>query len=802
LGIDAGWSYPVATNCPLCGGGGKLEIRSPTQAHCRECHFIGDLVELLAIKRSESLEAVFDELRESALVDCDERFRRRYLTEKAQRAKLIELLRIKSGHLRQGVSGAIRAIVDVFPFRVPFKTLQRLTPHIIPLRADDFEDMGVTLPKSASSCLKWWKQYTALAIPCWDGVDLIGFWLLTTKGYNYLRVNDYKHGCGGNGFALVPSFSDDFCVVVEDPKTALLMTLWSMIAVNRPVGFVCPHGMRDNAETYRCGKTVFWSPSGQLNHYIRALSTPGALTLDHTLTPCDPEKDLPKKGNWGQFAYQLNGALHAHQALALYLTDLNVADARPVLSNRPIDIGDQAKIKAAVTGADSKHIEDIFGESLREESVMWDGTMITDAPEGWRVTGKVGRSKLITEAKLHLDQVRPQGDEGEAQVLGTILYRSPDGERVSFNFKENLSRIMANPGRWMQEKVITRSGRIPYVDPGWSKRLFAIAQAFHVPTPVMGDQVYGWSDGKLRMPCFTVDQNNLYANRSLVEGPSTQMPEPLSEGEWESFKSISFCRVVLALLGNLVRTSRDRQGVGIMLTNEPHTVVRLSQALGVEIVNNPSTYDLEEHASDPLPLFTEWTDIRLGQVLRASDGYKNMVLSVDKHTAKLSRLRPDWLHLRVGEQIDYGALRTIFLFLPRLLRSPDLNVDSDMFYRDLADTLATDVGEKCRRHRMNAAAIDLDTHNTYRGGTAATRILEAIFYCVERGEISPTVRDDGIVVVSKNQTLQALLNPIIPTPSIDEISGRLEDARFLVGEDSVQWNIDRTAWDLNVSLVG
>lgn len=382
-----------------------------------------------------------------------------------------------------------------------------------------------------------------------------------------------------------------------------------------------------------------------------------------------------------------------------------------------------------------------------------------------------------------------------------ISYRSPDGERHNFAFKELLSVLRKDEGAWLQRKVLSKTGFHPYVERRWSKKLFEISQQFHVPTPVMADQVYGWDNYKLRMPNFIVDAKGLYAKRSTIAGPGTSFPSPLSPAEWDAFKSIGFCRVVLAFMGNLVRTANDRNGIGIMLTNEPHVVTRLSQAFASKIKVCPTPAEIDERNADPLPTFTEWSDHALASIFDQMDGYKNIVFSVDSHTSHLSRLQPDWLHLRVGEAIDYGALRVIFQLLPTLLALRSLSIDGDTFYRDIADILTPAVSKECHRHYLSGAAVDLDTHNTYRGSTAATRILELIFYGVERGQIKPRYRDD-VVVVNKKQFRAAICSNIIPVPPYSELTARLQDGRFLFKDTEKYWHFDRMVWDLNASFAG
>jgi len=764
------------------------------QVHCHECHFIGDLIELLAVDRDRSVEETLDDLRELSLVDYEGASRRAYLANSERRQKLMDCLEEWADRLRRNVAGSVKAVLDGANINVPNPDIRALLPHVCVLRKDDFEEAGIELPDTAKSTLSWWKRYVAVGIPCWDGIELVGFWLLTVKGCRYLPVS--HEPAIGTGFALLSSFTSEFSVVVDDPVVALRMVFWSQTCNRIPTAFLCTHGFRDNLETCNSGSTVFWSPAGNLQHYLRALNTPGARIVAHTVFRGDMTREVPLRGSWGQFRREIINALPAHQSVAYRLLDTKVDEARPELSRRSIDPNDRAKVLSHVSGDDARHLERIFSSSIRDETISWNGVAITDTEDGWVVRGKI-----ISAAKLYLEQVRPQEGSGDATVTGTITYRSPRGDRHSFPFKDWLSHIKKNPGTWLQQKVLLEAGYHPHVENVWAKKLFEVAQQFHVPTPIMADQMYGWNDGKLRMPNFTVDKNNLYATKSLVEGPGIPLPAPLDQMEWSSFRNTSFCRVLLTLLGNLVRTRHDRRGIGVMLTNEPHMVNRLAQAFGARIWVNPTIEDLDDHYNDPMPLFTEWSNHQLAEVFNKTDGYKNVILSVDKRTARLSRLQPDWLQLSIGEAIDYGALRSIFLLLPAVLRARSLDVGSESFYRDLADVTLPEVSDHCPRPRLTSAAVDLDTHNTYKSSTAATRILELVFYGIEQGDVFPEYGDEA-VFVKKSELRQSLASPIIAMPSFMELSSRLRDSRFLINETDSHWAVARMAWDLNASLAG
>jgi hypothetical protein len=402
--------------------------------------------------------------------------------------------------------------------------------------------------------------------------------------------------------------------------------------------------------------------------------------------------------------------------------------------------------------------------------------------------------------KLVIEQVRPNSRTGDATVVGHLVHR-----RRSYKFREQFSTIRRNPGIWIQQLIVMKAGCIPYIAKTWSTRLVEIAQQFHVPTPIMEDQQYGWSDGTLRLPHFAVDDTNVYATQSNVEGPRLILPAPLAQSEWQAYRGKAFCRVVLAFLGNLIRTKNSHSAIGLMLTNRPHIVGRLASAFMCDVLVNPTMELIENNSHAPLPLFTEWGEFKLRNVFESA-GHKNIVFSTDSHTAALSRINPDWLHLQLGSHIDYMSLRSIFLILPALLRAQSIKIDSDTFYRNISDVIGPEVGPHCERHRLSDAALELDHHSSYRSNTAASRVMELIFYGMERGDIEPNIQDDR-VFVSTEQFLAATASPIVPIPALARLTASLRDARFLVGDNTKhgfrgehRWAITRSAWDMNMSL--
>ena len=801
MGMEVGCVYPTVTDCPLCGKSGKLEVRTTNHIYCHMCHFSGDMLSLLAHKRGEPVSATLEDLAARGLISSDSGSQlsfSNYLKDYNRQALLKAVLRDNSYKMRMGTGGALSAILGILGIRYPEQVLLRLIPHICVLRKSDFVDNKIPLPKSAKETLGWWGRYTALAIPSWCGADIAGFWLVTIKGSAYLPLSD-EHQYS-NAFGCLPSVTDDVVFVVDDIIAALRCTIWSVLESSKPVGFIVPYGASDNAETYQCGRVVFWSPTNNGRWYLRAMKTPAALTLDskEIVMPSDSFA-FPCNGNFNQFRLRAINSTPAHQAAVYYLLSLKNDEAGGMITGSGVDPVDKAKMMSYVHGDDASHIAELFEKTIENQAITWNGAIITDSPTGW-----LSKSKLISSVKMVIEQIRPMTDCNDAVIVGHLVY-----DRKSFRFSEKFSDIQRNTADWMQQHIVKHAGVIPYVDRSWSGKLIEIAQQFHVPTPVLSDKRYGWNESGsvLLLPYFAVDQNGVHPTSSSVDGPRIVLPAQLSKAEWQAFNNRGFCRIVLAMMGNMVRTNRGNPAVGLMFTNEPHVVSRLASAFGSEVIVNPTLDIVESSALLPLPLFTEWKEFKL-KSLFIDRGYKNVVFSTDSHSAKLSLINPDWLQVKTGGATDYSALRVIFHLLPRVLRSQTLDINSDTFYRDLAQIISLDVAEQTFTSILSSIAIELDHHSSYRASTAASRILELIYYSANRGDLIPRIEDEW-VAVSKQQFLTSMANPLIPIPTLNELTDRLSESRFLVRNPkgksdervATHWFIDRGVWDMSISLI-
>lgn len=804
MGIGEVSRYPVTVDCPLCSGVSKLELRTPDHVQCRSCHFSGDLVSLYAKKTGVEIADAVGTLQQLGALDLRGAESGPYVDDAKRQDAIKGLIAKRLAWIaKEGFGFAIPSILDRLNCRQYIHGLPALLPHVIPLRREDLIGpvfaSSEAVPKECKQTWVWWSNYSALTVPVYHGTDIIGLHVMTSKETRYLPfVGGSKRIHVGAAFGLLPSYLDPAVLVVDDVHVALRYMLWSLADHGRVVPFVAPQGIRDTVEFYQGGRTVFWSPRGDPKHYLRAIETPRAQTLDHTYAgKFDVDRDLPFRGSFGQLIAAAQESVPAHQAAAVQLCRMPEPEARTVLATVRLDAADRAKVLAYVGGDDARHVASLFENAVHDETITWGGDIITDTQDGW-----ISRGRVISSAKFYIEKIRPQGNSGEAIAEGVILYRTPTGNRVSFKFVEQITAMRKDTGEWLQRRVISITGFTPFVDPPWSKKLIEIAQQFHAPVPILGTQYYGWNEDVLRMPNFTVDANGLQGAQALVEGPMLLLPAPLSDAEWDAFTSETFCRVFLAFLGNVIRTKQGRPGFAMLLANEPHVVFRLADAFAAQVVTNPRRDVLEEATLQPLPVFVEFSHKAANDFFLYHQNPANVVVNTDSKTALFAAFRSTWLKLDIQGAINYGALRAIFLALPEIMRAPAIQLDRDDFYRRIVHLLGFIQMFQVHRTELLAAAAHLDTKAMYSSSTLARRVMETIVSAHRAGELE-IHRTENYVRVSTLAFMAAVSSPMLPPPDIKAITLALVAARFITSGKHLkqEWEFPVSMWDIHMSMV-
>ncbi len=788
MGVDVSKTLPCVTNCPLCGAK-ELEIRHPWHVVCRKCYFIGDLVTLYSYFKKEELLSSIAYLKSRALLDLgkDEEKYVKIVRNQMLWRKLIK----EKAELLRDPPASFTGVLGKYNCRFSLMTPQALGPHIIPLFRKDIEEMPLELTLDGDQILRWWNNYIAVAIPCYDGVDLLGFWLVTQRGAKYLQVT--HRDAPANGFGLLPSIRDDVNFVMSDPLLALRLTLWSASNAGAPTGFVVPYGLRDTAETYRTRGTVFWDYDDETSWLIRATGTPAAHVVTTSQLPqsFDKEVNFPCGGSYQQFVdfIRLN-AKPAHQALALHLLKLPRSKAKADLIGITMESAEKAKCIAYVTGEDAKQLSLLLNSQVSTQTIDWSGTTVSETPNGWVCKGKV-----ISSAMFYLDTVRPiPGSGGNAVINGQIVY----GGR-SYDFEEQYNVIRGNTAKWLESFIVMKCGHLIYIDKAWKNRLLDVSQKFKQPAAIMEGQRYGWDGELLRLPYFIVDSKDVYASYDMVDGPKLMLPVPLSDAERDNFSNDSFCRMFLAVLGNMVLSYGDKPGHGFLMVNEGHILSRYSQVFGIDSLHNPSETKVGITQTEPLFVPVTYSNEYLKSIINRQV-IPNFLVNVDIKTARLAELFTDWSVLSIGSNIDFSAIRSVFFALQKVLVKP-LPKYSTTFYRDIARTVQTDY---CGNNSLMSAATDLDGIAQEKAHSLSSRLLSFIVKAAFDRSLSYKEISEGAVEgirVSIKDFYGLIGETVVAIPPKSEITGAFIKDKFLVSTDTEDtWTFGRSAWDFYSSI--
>jgi hypothetical protein len=743
------------------------------------------MIQLVSAKLKEPIETTIAMLRSRSLIDMHDAQQSYYMTQYNIQKVVKSLILEKAELVKKGVPGSVLAIMDKLRARFNERTFASLAPHAIVLSRHDFPD-DFPFPKFAKPILSWWGNYTAIAIAAWCNSDVQGLWLITNKGANYLPLQDEQ--TVGNGFGKVASVAHDRCFIVDDIGHALRLTLWSIVQNNKPYPFIVPFGAKDNCETYKAKEVIFWSPSDDIQWLARSVLTPAAKSFKSSfISNYNKEVDFPCKGNFKAFQDLVNQeASISYGTLARHILSLPADKAKSDLALIKLEPADKAKILSYVSGDDSKVLSNLLNDNSAAQTIAWNGATITETPDGWVCKGRV-----ISSVMFYIDEVHPIKETGDATLVGTVIHN-----KKSYPFRELLSNIKRNPGQWLERFIIAKSGLIPFVDKPWTHKLLEVSQQFKIPTPVLVSKQYGWNDKVLRMPMFSVDRNGIYPAHDNMDGPKIAYPAPLSTREYEAFRKDGFGRAALAFLGNLLRLKANKTPYGLLLTNEPHVIGRLANCFGTNILTSINTDLLELYKYAPLPAFLALPDDKVKEALQ---GAPHICTSVDTITAELAYLHGNWLHLRITDNIDFDALRAIFLLLPSLLKTT-LDVQSRTFFRDLAKAVQA-ADTNIAATGLNSAALDLDLELAKHGNSMATRIMELVSRLDKAGLVHIGESDLGITI-PKQAVQAAVAGAALNLPPLGTVEDSLVSAGFLTAKDGEIWTVSRQVWGFYGATAG
>lgn len=742
---------------------------------CSNCWFVGDLIQLFAVTKKYSLDGAITVLSSRGALDISDIEKSAYLLAHEQQTKLHELIMTQSRSLATQAYGSVQAMLATYNCRFQAADLIALTPHVIPLHREQLDACELDYPKTAKDVLKWWGMYMALAIPCYDTIRVVGFWLITPSGSNYLPLTE--SATTSTGMALASRCSDPLSFVVDDPIQALRLSIWSIVHSGRPMAFHVPYGSRSGVASYKSQSAVYWSPAQTMAWFFRALAEPNSKTLlaSGLAKGYNPKVDLPCDGSFSQFLkYVDTYAQPSHRALVSHLLSLTTEQARAALHGQAIEPSDKHKCLSYVNGDNAKRVSDLFEAHVQVHTITWNGSVITETEQGW-----VCKEKVISAAVLHMEEIRPIGTSGDAWITGTVTYN-----RVSYPFRERYSVIKKRPGAWVQQQIISQSGQIPYVERLWASKLVEIAQQFHTPKAVMTGAPYGWADDTLQLPNFAVEARGILPTKATVEGPTLLLPSPLTETEQAALRDPSLAKLYLLLLGGLIQSRRGQTPRGILAVDSHSLLPRLVDALGAEVVTGQSRSDIVRKGIRPVPPVTLDTD--LGDLFSDSSPVHVMAYA-SKATAELAMAFQSWVSVEFKGPVDLRVLRGIFLDLPDVLTAKPTS-DATL-YRDLAKVMSTKYGLGGMFRR--AADLDLLSYNQRESRPA--QITEFLVRLSRRGVLATIEKEDEVQVPIAPLYTYAKRHGV-PLPPVGELTDTLSKGGALIGSDPSYWVYSPYAW--------
>jgi len=731
--------------------------------------------------RKETLDATVISFETMGIAIFGENERDSYISNKKNQKRIRDVFVDAAHKLANGVPPSLMGVLGLSQARFHPTVFKAMGALVGVMNRKEWDAAFGEPDKSMREIWKWWGTYTAMVVPAWDENEVVGAFLLTQLGERYLPLCSRS----GVGFSDAVSAMDEVAVIVDDVLVATRFNLWAANE-HTPMRFVVPYGARDNIKTYQAKRTVLWSTKKQIRWLLRGLgNTQAQIYTGEIFRALDPRTQYPASLSANALRSQFIASPPVHKGLADLLLKLPPDQARVEVTGSAISADDRARITRSVQGEDCVHLERILVENVVSPVIKWNEDTITEQFDGWYCAGK-----KISAAILRLET--QQQLSGDLMITGSIVC-----DKHSFQFKERYTVIAKNPGNWLRTFLIAR-GKTPYIEASWNSRIYEIARRFHEPVPVTSAS-YGWNQGTLLFPNFCVDATRIYPTQGGLLGPQLGIPSELSPAEWDAFKSQGFCRIFLVLLHGLLRAKTELPPQGIILCNEPNIVERLASAFGVGMIQNPKSPELDLAATNPLPLFASWTEAGLRDILNYP-GHKNIIVSVDSHTAKLATIMSDWTRLDIGTTIDYCALRAIFLIIPGLLKEGRMAIDPDKPFRSLADIVDAWVLEHGKIKTMaKVAGFDIDTARRSSQTNSASKIMGLIHYGVTRGEINPVYKPTEVVVSHEEFTL-ATSSAVVSVPGPRQLTAKLIEAKFLVGESPKAWRFGIDAWNLNKML--
>jgi hypothetical protein len=768
---------------------------------CRDCRWVGDVVELYAATQKQSLNEAAAALVLDQLISVDPEDLATYLADRARNALLIGLLREGQEYASQN-PGSLRGLLQAFDCFFHDQHAPAFARYHGLVRGQDILALDIELSKEAERVIRHMGKWSCLAIPVWTDARLIGLWLLHDKAfdqqYEYLDFTN-EQGLPGLGYGDHVSPLDELVFCTSDPRVAVRM-MSRQVSERRVIavfGVPAP-SVRFRGTQLSARQVIFYhcqsGPTGDrfMLEGARFGGADAQILLDSQLR-INPLTQWPEgRTVVDTIRLMRQTAQPPYQALAQYLLCKTKQDATRVALSWHLDLQEQAKVLVGREGEDFIFLKRALDADMKSQSIQFDDHTINETPQGWYCEGK-----LISSATMRIDEVVSDRATGTAYVSGTVSFQSDETHQiVVIPFREEMKTLERNTADWLGRFCLAHGGWIR-CDSKWSKRLLHIGRKFSQSrmTITTTDKPLGWSrDGVLRLPRFLVDQNGIQRVANRVDGPDPEFPTQLTTMDGDALKDRDTCLVILTLLGNLYRTRFGKPGFRIAVEEAPHLVARLASQMGMR-VTQPDPQSLT--GLTPLPTFCDWTPSQLGRAIESKQPIHAMV-SCDGQTANLLSCEPGWVVLPVQTLCDYSAVRWTFYALAVLLQDSVPHPDDGHFYGALAAKIKNLAAHVCPSHALLVAAQQLDHQYLSGESGGATNMVRLLHRLHQQGQLPVTMVTDGVEIQISN-VMTALTTPALTSPNIARMTRILAEARMLIRQTPTSWVINGDIWQLVTS---
>lgn len=802
--------YEAATEqrCPVCGTESALSIRGSSSIACRKCAFVGDIIHLYASAKRIALAEAITELKFHGLVEFSSDLEETFYTSDAQEQATLQLIWAGAQETMASQTTVPRALLVNNLAWYGMETAKKASRYVGALHPKRFEEFDFDLPKEAKEAKAWWGHSMALAIPTYVGWRITGFHLIrqhepTDQGVTPIEMflPVVSSADNGVGFAHGVPVGTPEVVVADSALVALRYNVRQLFDGDLETPFVAP-AHRRHVDLGCIGESapIFFTATLSPEWFFRATEVPSAriiyfanyddlgFTPTQTLAP----RSIVGAASRTTLINLKNRARGSHEAYARFLLSRKPGEAKRIFAEFSLSPVGQSRCFQALNGEDATLLSRIFERGTHIKTVDVDGKVVTERDEGWFCG-----DTLVTDATFQITEILISGSATTAR--GYTRFR-----RQSVPFECSYDEIRRNTWNWLEDTVMSRPGAgVPMVNSAWRSRLLRIASGFQEPRRIVQGASYGWSDSgrALVMPYFVVRADGITGTeQATMGGPMLPRPAPLCPEEWGVIQDPQACQILLALMGNLLRTQAGLPGYGLAVRAAPHVVETVASALRVPVVRDPRPDRLERDALSPVPTPVIWTDDGLAEAF-LSGVPMHVLMSADPGSHRILRLHKNWLCL---DAVDFSwgpTIRFVFLMLRDLLWAPgpqEIRLDAENIYGDIARRLrAALVPRGIAGDVFDVAARELGKSVNHAGNAGFTLLL-TLQWAQERGTLHPAKRDD-LVILQVAEVRAALAHPLTPKADLEVLARQLVAARFLTLNRGGEWGIPEAVWNAAAS---